>query len=154
MRGKARIMLAAASIVAVVLVTIAATTGSAATTRHFTVVERAKTDTVVDIGGAGDSTGDVLTFHNRLYQSGKAVGRDQGVCTRISVAQGTWECAWTNILADGSISVEGPFYDTRNSTLAVVGGTGAYRHASGQMQLRALNDTATRYAFEFSLRLG
>jgi allene oxide cyclase len=154
MWGKARILLAAASIVAVVLITVIATTGSAATTARFTVVERARTDTVVDIGASGDSTGDLLTFHNKLYRGGNVVGRDQGVCTRIAVKKGTWECTWTNILAGGSITVEGPFYDTKDSTLAVTGGTGAYRRARGEMQLHALNDKGTKYAFSFSLNLG
>ena len=37
----------------------------------------------------------------------------------------------------GSITVEGAFHDTRNSTLAVTGGTGNYRNARCSMGLRA-----------------
>jgi hypothetical protein len=32
-------------------------------------------------------------------------------------------------------TVEGPFYDTRNSVLAVTGGTGAYRNVRGEMEI-------------------
>ena len=152
MRGRLRYVLAPASVVAVVLITVLATSGSAAVTRRLRVVDHAKTDTVVDIGSAGDSTGDVLTFHNKLYRRGDVVGRDQGTCIRIKVPK-SWECTWTNFLSNGHISVEGPFFDTHDSNLAVIGGTGAYRNASGQMHLHALNG-GKRYVFSFELTLG
>lgn len=150
MRAKLPILLAAASVVAVVLVTVIAATGSARTAARLTVVEHAKTDAEVDIGDAGDSTGDVLTFHNKLYKAGSIVGRDQGTCIRI-VAGKSWECTWTNILSGGHISVEGPFYDAHDSTLAVTGGTGIYRHVGGQMHLHALSG-GKRFVFAFTLR--
>jgi allene oxide cyclase len=37
----------------------------------------------------------------------------------------SWECIWTTLLPRGQITVEGPFYDTRDSVLAITGGTGA-----------------------------
>ena len=69
-----------------------------------TVIEHADTDVVVDIGKEGDSTGDVLTFHNRLYDEtdSRVVGRDQGTCIRISPRDGTWQCALTSILRGGT----------------------------------------------------
>ena len=36
------------------------------------------------------------------------------------------------------MTVEGPFYDTRDSVLAITGGTGAYANARGQMELKSL----------------
>jgi hypothetical protein len=45
------------------------------------VVERATTDLVVDTGPTGDSSGDLLTFANDLYDGRTSkVGRDQGSC--------------------------------------------------------------------------
>jgi hypothetical protein len=35
----------------------------------FTVVERATTNTIVDVGKPGDSEGDMLTFHNDLFDA-------------------------------------------------------------------------------------
>ncbi len=110
---------------------------SAASTVH--VIEHAVTDTTVQSGGTGDKTGNLLTFHNQVFNSRdkKQVGTDQGFCVRISPADGTYECMWTTFLHGGQITVEGPFYDTHNSVLAITGGTGAYRNARGEMNLKS-----------------
>jgi hypothetical protein len=103
------------------------------------VIERATTDTVIDIGAHGDSTGDLLTFHNRLYDSTDTtvVGRDQGECVRIDPAKGTWECHWTNVLEGGQITVEGAFSDFHDTVIAITGGTGDYATAQGDVKLAA-----------------
>ena len=120
------------------------------TTVH--VIEHAVTDTVVPSGGGKDKTGNTLTFHNKVYDTSdkKQVGTDQGFCIRISPPDGTWECFWTTFLARGQITVEGPFYDTKNSTLAITGGTGAYRAASGEMSLKSRNG-GKEYDFIFHI---
>jgi hypothetical protein len=51
-------------------------------------------------------------------------------------------------LPHGQITVEGPFYDNRDSLLSIIGGTGAYRDAHGQMLLHARSDG---YDFVFSI---
>jgi allene oxide cyclase len=114
------------------------------------VVEHALTDTVTDTGRKGDSSGDLLTFHNPVFDSGDAarVGSDQGQCVRI-VPGASWECTWTTFLPGGHITVEGPFFDTRNSVIAVTGGTGAYRNARGAMLLRS-RAGGTKFDFVFS----
>jgi hypothetical protein len=103
----------------------------------ITVVEHATTDKVVDVGKKGDSTGDILTFHNDVYDEADTakVGTDQGQCTRMSPKQGTWECWWTTSLEDGQITIEGPYLDETNTVLAAVtGGTGVYENAGGTME--------------------
>lgn len=121
------------------------------TTIH--VIEHANTDTVIDTGGAGDTTGDLLTFHNPVYNRGDShqVGRDQGVCTRIDPSAGTWECNWTVFLNGGQINVDGPFADTHNTVLAITGGTGHFRNARGQMLLKS-RDGGLKYDFIYQLR--
>lgn len=116
------------------------------------VIEHAVTDTTVNSGGPGDKTGNVLTFHNKVYDTrdAKQVGTDQGYCVRVSPADGTWECNWTTFLAHGQITVEGPFYDSRNSVLAITGGTDAYRRIRGEMNLNSLHG-GTEYDFIFHL---
>lgn len=117
------------------------------------VVEHPNTDTVIDTGGAGDTTGDLLTFHNPIFNATNTtrVGRDQGECIRISPPQGTWECRWlTGIQGQGSIMVEGAFNDSHDTTLAVTGGTGKFRNARGQMELH-YRPKAAVYDFVFYL---
>ena len=53
-------------------------------------------------------------------------------------------------MAGGSITVEGPFFDTHDSVFAVTGGTGVYRNARGSMTLKARNSGA-EYDFIFNL---
>ena len=100
----------------------------------------------------GDVTGNLLTWHNKVYDTSDTtqVGTDQGSCVRISPADGSWECAWTTFLSKGQITVEGPYYDTKNSVLAITGGTGRYSGARGQMELLA-RDGGTEYDFVFHL---
>ena len=117
------------------------------------VIEHATTDAVTNQGdGSGDVAGDVLTFNNGVFNEHDStqVGSDQGHCVRIVAGQ-SWECIWTTILDHrGQLTVEGPFYDTSDSKLAVTGGTGAFSNARGWMQLHALNGGA-EYDFIFHL---
>jgi allene oxide cyclase len=115
------------------------------------VVERAtSTDTSVDLGARGDSIGDLLAFGNELFDEGNQikVGTDQGSCVRTVPGQ-AYECTWTNSLAKGQITVQGPFLDSGDSVLAITGGTGAYRKARGTMNLHARS--ATEFDFTFHL---
>ena len=125
--------------------------GKARHGKTITVVEHATTDATTDTGAAGDSAGDVLTFANDVFDAKDAnkVGTDQGSCIRIVPGE-SYECAWTTTLARGQIMVQGPFYDTRDSVLAVTGGTGRYRNARGYMQLHSLAN-GTKYTFTFHL---
>lgn len=118
------------------------------------VIEHAETDTVRHIGPANekDSTGDVLAFANPLFNGAnmKQVGRDNGYCIRTVVGQ-AWECAWTAILAKGQLMVQGPFYEGKDSLLAITGGTGKYRKARGEMKLHALNAQESEYSFTYKI---
>ena len=115
------------------------------------VIEHATTDATTDTGAAGDSAGDVLTFANEVFDAGdsKKVGTDNGYCIR-TVAGTAYECNWTTFLPAGQITVEGPFYDAKDSTLAITGGTGRYRHVRGTMDLQS-REGGTKYAFVFHL---
>ena len=123
---------------------------SAAST--VTVVEHAVTDLEIPTGGGKDVKGNILTFVNPLFNAAdtKKVGHDEGFCTRLDPKQGIWECMWTSFLKGGQITVQGPFYDTRNSTMSITGGTGAYRNSRGQMKLKSLNGGKE---FEFTYQL-
>jgi hypothetical protein len=146
-------LLVLAGLVAAVGLTIAVVTGGASTAPGQTihVIEHAHTDTLADVDPAGDSTGDVLTFHNPVFNvaDSQQVGRDQGYCIRIKASStGSWECNWTTFLENGHITVEGPFFDTKDSKLAITGGTGAYRDARGVMELKS-RAGGTKFDFIF-----
>ena len=115
----------------------------------ITVIEHATSDTTTDTGAAGDSAGDVLTFSNDVFDAAdsKTVGTDNGYCIR-TVAGAAYECNWTVFLSGGQITVEGPFYDAKDSTLAITGGTGRYRRIRGTMDLKS-RENGTKYAFVF-----
>jgi allene oxide cyclase len=119
--------------------------------KTITVIEHADTDATTDNPPAGDSPGDVLTFANDVFDASDThkVGTDQGYCIRI-VAGESYECNFTTLLAGGNITVEGPFYDTRDSVLAITGGTGRYRKARGSMALSALAG-GTKFKFVFHI---
>ena len=116
------------------------------------VIEHATTDVVTNQGdGAGDVVGDILTFTNEVFDQTDTskVGSDQGYCVRMTVGE-SWECVWTTILSRGQLTVEGPFYDTRDSVLAITGGTGKYANARGSMELKS-RAGGTEFDFIFHL---
>ena len=141
------------ALVAAGVLTFAVVSGGAGTSgrggKMIHVIEHATTDATTDTGAPGDSSGDVLTFANDVFDGADAakVGTDQGYCIRIT-APGSYECNWTTFLARGQITAEGPFFDTADSVLAITGGTGAYRNARGQMELKARNG-GTEFDFIF-----
>ncbi len=114
------------------------------------VIEHATTDVVINTGKKGDTTGDLLTWHNKIFDSKnkKQVGRDQGDCVRINPEQGSWECRWITWVHGGAITVEGPFYDSKDNTIAITGGKGKFKNARGTMTLKARKGGA-EYAFIF-----
>jgi allene oxide cyclase len=116
------------------------------------LIEHADTDATLDLGAKGDSVGDLLTFANPVFDSANKtrVGSDQGYCVRV-IAGKSWECFWTLRLEDGQITVEGPFYDTGDSLMAVTGGTGKYAGAKGSMKLHPRDAKGTAYDFSYEL---
>ena len=153
MRIKVAITLGVLAGIALGLATVSVmATPQIASPTKLHVIEHATTDTVIDTGLPGDTTGDLLTFHNAVFNAtnAKRVGRDQGDCIRIAPSHGSWECRWVTRVPGGSITVEGPFFDAQNSVLTVTGGTGIYRNARGTMGLQARNGGA-EYDFIFNL---
>jgi allene oxide cyclase len=140
----------------IVLVSLAAglvfQTSFASAADQLVVVERAASDTVTDLGAKGDSVGDILTFANEIYDKDNKtlIGHDNGWCVR-TVAGQAWECFWTLTIEKGQITVEGPFYDTKDSVLAVTGGTGDYQSVQGDMKLHSRDQKGSEYDFIYTL---
>jgi hypothetical protein len=142
--------LLAAFVVGAAIISIAGTKVTSHTKIH--VIEHAVSDGFADIGKSGLSPGDILTFHNPVYDANdnKKVAHDLGTCIRVTNQRGSWQCNWTTFWKGmGSISVSGPFYDAKGSTLAITGGTGYFRNARGWMQLKYHNAKGSKYDFVF-----
>ncbi|WP_458319905.1 allene oxide cyclase family protein [Mycolicibacterium brisbanense] len=118
----------------------------------LTVIEHATTDTVIDTGAKGDTSGDLLTFSNEVFDAADSqpAGRSTGVCTR-TVVGSEWDCGWTLSLPDGQIMVQGPFFDSANSVLAITGGTGRYLDARGEMDLTHITPDGSKYQFTYRI---
>ncbi|NTY60443.1 allene oxide cyclase family protein [Mycolicibacterium sphagni] len=123
------------------------------TTLH--VIEHAETDTLQHVGKPDekDSLGDILAFYNPLYDESNAnkVGTSSGACFRTAIGS-AYECIWTATVPGGQLTAEGPFYDGKDSTLAITGGTGDYDQARGQMALHSRNAQGTEYDFIYSIK--
>lgn len=158
---KKLITAAAATAVAVVAVPIAALAndGSSNHRQHskvIHVVEHALFDTVQQFHPPADSVGDVLGFHNPVFNAAdtQQIATDNGYCVHTVVTGRTeWECNFTTMLADGNITVEGEFFDDgTDSTLAITGGTGNYAGAAGSMLLHATGEPlGTKFDFTFTI---
>jgi allene oxide cyclase len=131
------------------LVPLAATAGE-----RLHVIEHAVNETTTHVapGAKGDSVGDLLTFANPVFDASNKtqIGSDQGHCVRIVVGK-SWECFWTLLLKEGRITLEGPFYDSGDSTFVITGGTGKYAGAKGQMTLHDRGTKPTTYDFVYEL---
>jgi allene oxide cyclase len=118
------------------------------------VIEHAVNETTTHVapGAKGDAVADLLTFANPVFDATNKtqVGTDQGYCVRIVVGK-SWECFWTLMLKEGQITLEGPFYDSGDSTFVITGGTGKYEGAKGQMKLHDRGTTPTSYDFLYEL---
>jgi allene oxide cyclase len=147
------IALAATLVLGAMLVTSAIGADKVSSPMTVHVIEHANTDVVIDTDQSGDdTTGDLLTWYNPIFDKTNTtkVGHDQGQCIRMNPAKGTWQCQWTTWVEGGSISVEGPFYDTKDNALAITGGTGMFRNARGVMQLKS-RAGGTEYDFIFKI---
>jgi allene oxide cyclase len=156
-----KLLTAAAAAAALVLAPVAAVASPnpSGTGQHFMVihvVEHAITDTVQQFHPPKKSLGDVLGFHNPVFNAAntRRIATDNGYCIRtVATGKTEWECTWTTLLPAGHITVEGPYFDDgTNTTLTITGGTGAYTGAEGSMLLHARgHPRGSEYDFIFTL---
>ena len=132
------------------LVPLATTAGE-----RLHVIEHAVNETTTHVapGAKADSVADLLTFANPVFDATNKtqIGTDQGYCVRIVVGK-SWECIWTLMLKEGQITLEGPFYDSGDSTFVITGGTGKYAGAKGSMKLHWRDAKGSTYDFIYDLR--
>jgi hypothetical protein len=107
------------------------------------------------------SLGDRVAFSDNVFTSkgGKPLGTDGGACTVTRVTDaakgsGVLLCEVTFSLPGGEIETQalntltnGGFSGTQ--TASITGGTGKYRHASGQLSIKFLSSTEATITFQF-----
>jgi allene oxide cyclase len=106
-----------------------------------------------DTGRQGPSAGDTLVFHAVVKDADESekLGRQDGSCifTQIEKGEDRFEvCTLNFVLADGEITLEGTFDQLADTnTFAVIGGTGIYTSAQGQV----VADFSEKFQFDFEL---
>jgi allene oxide cyclase len=128
---------AIAAAIAATALASAGTTASKSKTTTFKAVAVVDSGTPVDNPPSGDSAGDILAFTQKLYTTPamtKMVGRDEVYCVRTVPGTGR-VCTGIFYLKGGQITITGP-ESLKLHSLAITGGTGKWRGASGEVVLR------------------
>jgi hypothetical protein len=112
----------------------------------------------VDLGASGPSLGDMLVFSEVLRERGREVGTSGAVCTVTETEPPytdiTFHCVGTLSLRRGQITLQGLVEvqgedDMGPWTVAITGGTGRYRGASGEAVVRGVDEMRTIYRLSF-----
>jgi hypothetical protein len=112
----------------------------------------------VDLGAPGPSLGDQLVFSEVLRQRGREVGTSGVVCVVTEAVPPytvlTFHCVGTLSLRRGQITLQGLLEvqgedDPGPFTVAITGGTGAFRGASGQAVVRDISGDRSVYKLSF-----
>ncbi|HST63938.1 MAG TPA: hypothetical protein VLM05_02010 [Mycobacteriales bacterium] len=120
--------------------------GPAAASAHGTVLRydivfRPQSENYVDIGSPGPGVGDLLVFQDRILdRTGRQVGVEGGTCTITAILADGFQthCVGTVSLPGGQIAFQGLVTDKPEKRMAVVGGTGRYRDAGGELTVLEL----------------
>jgi hypothetical protein len=115
----------------------------------------------LDLGTSGPSLGDELVFSEALFHRGREVGMSGGVCTVTHAVPPydvlMFHCVATLSLRRGQITLQGLIEvqgedDPGPFTVAITGGTGAFRGAAGEAVVRVVSPMRSIYKLRFDSR--
>jgi hypothetical protein len=115
----------------------------------------------LDLGTTGPSLGDELVFSETLFRGYREVGTSGVVCTVTHVVPPydvtMFQCVGTLSLRHGQITLQGLIEvqgedDPGPFTVAITGGTGAYRGAGGEAKVREVSPGTNVYKLRFDSR--
>jgi hypothetical protein len=145
MNGK-KIICGGAGLAVTAAVAVPLLTGSASASgsQQFTVYAVHGSETFVDVGKKGFSAGDNDVNSSQLTQGGRTVGWETGSCLTTAVSnQADQICHFVLNLVGGQIVADGAVRSGQQGpgafTLAIIGGTGSYRTAGGELHVTAGN---------------
>jgi len=120
---------------------------STPTTTSFTVWAHHVSESSLDLGHTGFSAGDEDLFVDRLTRGGQTVGQLVGSCTAVAVGQSGVDQLCEFVLRFGSAqltaagTVHAGAQGPGTFSLPVVGGSGSYRGAGGQIEVTATDSS-------------
>ena len=163
MRTKLRLYAAVLAIVAlgVLLSGTAVATANGKGKRTLRIVATEIQSEFLDLGTPGPSLGDEFVFSETLFRRGREVGVSGGVCTATQVVPPydvlMFHCVATLSLRRGQITLQGLIEvqgedDPGPFTVAITGGTGAFRGAGGQAVIRDVSPTRSVYKLRIDSR--
>jgi allene oxide cyclase-like protein len=128
-------------------VSLASATGGGGD-REFVLIERQVSQHFVDLGAAGLSVGDHAVFRSVFTTPrGAKAGDVNVVCTLVSKTAA--HCAATATLHGGTLELSGLLNITSPDVqLAIIGGTGAFDRARGQLSSHHLHGDVSRDTFD------
>jgi hypothetical protein len=109
-------------------------------------VDLPKREIYVDAGSKGDGPGDTIFFGESLLQNGRKAGSSDVMC--VFVSRNAGRCSGTLRLAGGTLEASGGTRFGGRFSLPVVGGTGRYAGASGELTVVAVSEKRSRYELE------
>ena len=136
----------AAAAAAVLLFSVV--TGSAAVNHTdwpptFTVLQ---TTTSTHVPPGGISPGSTITFTANATAKGRPIGTSQAAC--VIVVATSAQCQGTTFTGRGQIQAQGPIDIAKpSSAVAIVGGTGVYKHARGFITRMKVTATTTEETY-------
>jgi hypothetical protein len=158
MSKKAILGVAIAVVLAAAGITVAAASSSQAESskRHaqtIQLVAKQTGSTLLVLAAPGHGpVGNQFLSTDDLYRQGRKVGDDATVCQFVAdlgQAGGRFQCLATLALPEGQLTAQGLVTLTEAGgqpvTLAITGGTGAYRTAHGQARVVQVSETEQRY---------
>jgi len=111
-------------------------------------------ETNIDLGKPGFSVGDQILFRDALRSGEKRVGSLYGKCQFLQVTASTvtTHCEVTAVLRNrGQLEIAGVAAFSEHGegpqTLSVTGGTGAFRGASGDVEVKEVSDGVSILTF-------
>jgi len=121
----------------------------------ITTIQKGTAFTAIDVDHDGKpSIGDV-TIAEVVHVSpktGKRIGAGTAVCTQINAAGTHFDCQGEDHFAAGELREAGSFTVSKGFRLAILGGTGAYQGASGELEGTWLDSKLTKAHDVFTIR--